>query len=132
MATKTIEQTEFFPGVEPPEIYDAMLSGPKHSKMTGSKATASAAVGGAFTAWDGYISGKNIELDPPGKIVQDWETTEWPAGAAPSLLTWTFKAKDGGTEVHMVHSKVPAEQADSYKTGWNDFYFTPMKKYFAR
>jgi activator of HSP90 ATPase len=132
MATKTITQTEFFPGVEPAAIYDAMLSGPKHTKMTGSKATGSAQVGGTFTAWDGYISGKNVELDPDKKIVQEWTTTEWPRDAPPSIVTWTFKADKGGTEVTLVHSNVPAEQADSYKGGWNDYYFEPMKEYFAK
>lgn len=130
--TKTIKQTEFFPGVAPSEIYEAMLSGPKHSKMTGAKATGSGVVGGKFTAWDGYISGTNIELDKDSRIVQEWQTTEWPEGAPPSQLEWDFKAKDGGTEVTMIHSKVPAEQTDSYKQGWDDYYFKPMKEYFAR
>jgi hypothetical protein len=40
-------------------------------------------------------------------------------------------AKKGGTRVSMVHSNVPATQADSYEKGWGDFYFDPMKKYFA-
>ena len=119
-ATKTITQTEFFPSVKPQRIYDAFLNGREHSKMTGSKATADAHVGGKFTAWDGYISGTNLELDPGKKIVQTWETTEWPEGAEPSKLEWTFAEKDGGTEVTMVHSNVPASQVDSYRQGWSD------------
>lgn len=131
-AAKTIRQTEFFPETKPGEIYDAFLNSKKHSEMTGSKATADAHVGGKFTAWDGYIFGKNLELDPGKRILQEWETTEWPEGAEPSHLEWTFAEKDGGTEVTMVHSKVPASQADSYRQGWNDYYFNPMKDYFAK
>jgi activator of HSP90 ATPase len=130
-STTTIKQTEFFPSVKPQQIYDAFLDGKKHSQMTGGKATADAHVGGKFTAWDGYISGTNLELDPGRKIVQTWETTGWPKGAEPSRLEWTFVEKDGGTEVTMVHSNVPAEQADSYRGGWVDYYWTPMKAYFA-
>lgn len=130
-ATKSIRQTRFFPGVPPAAIYEAMLDGKQHTKMTGGKATCKAKVGGAFTAWDGYISGTNLELDPGKRILQEWQTTEWPAGAAPSRLEWKFAAKDGGTQVTMIHSNVPAEQADSYKQGWVDFYWTPMKAYFA-
>ena len=129
--TKTITQSEFFPSVRPMRIYDALLDGKKHSKMTGAKATGDAAVGGKFTAWDGYISGTNLELEPGRRIVQEWQTSEWPAGAPPSHLEWTFAEKDGGTEVTMVHSNVPAAQADSYKQGWIDYYWTPMKEYFA-
>lgn len=130
--TKTIKQTEFFPSAKPKQIYDAFLNGKKHSDMTGAKATAAANVGGSFTAWDGYISGTNLELEEGKRIVQDWQTTEWPAGAAPSHLEWTFTGKDGGTEVTMVHSNVPASQSESYRQGWIDYYWTPMKAYFAK
>lgn len=131
-ATKTIKQSEFFPGVEPAEIYSAMLSGPRHSKMTGGKATGSTKVGGKFTAWDGYITGKNLELEEGRRIVQEWQTAEWPEGDPPSILEWTFESKKGGAKVTLKHSKVPAGQADSYDKGWQDYYFIPMKAYFAR
>lgn len=129
--TKTIEQSEFFPGTTPKQIYDAFLSGPKHTKMTGGKATAGTKVGDKFTAWDGYISGENLALNEDKSIVQSWQTGEWPEGAAASRLEWTFTEKDGGTEVNMVHSNVPASQAGNYEKGWFDFYWTPMKVYFA-
>lgn len=131
MATKTIRQSEFFPSVRPLRIYEAFLNGAQHSKMTGAKATADSHVGGKFTAWDGYIFGRNLELDPGKRILQEWQTTEWPEGAPPSLLEWTFADQDGGTELTMVHSKVPAAQAESYRQGWTDYYWTPMKAYFA-
>jgi activator of HSP90 ATPase len=130
--TRTIRQSEFFPGVEPAEIYAALLSGPKHTRMTGGKATGSTKVGGRFTAWDGYITGRNVELEEGRRIAQEWHTTQWPEGAPPSLLEWTFEAKKGGTKVTMKHSKVPSSQADSYEKGWQDYYFIPMKQYFAR
>lgn len=129
--TKTIRQTEFIPSVTPVQIYDALLDGKKHSKMTGAKATGNSHVGSEFTAWDGYISGTNLELDKGKRILQDWQTTEWPEGAPPSQLEWTFVEKDGGTEVTLVHSKVPAGQVESYRQGWLDYYWTPMKEYFA-
>ena len=129
--TKTIHQSEFFPSTPAIRIYEALLDGRKHSKMTGAKATGDPHVGGKFTAWDGYISGANLELEPGVKIVQSWQTTEWPEGAEPSHLEWHFIEKDGGTEVKMIHSKVPASQAESYRQGWIDYYWTPMKEYFA-
>jgi uncharacterized protein YndB with AHSA1/START domain len=60
-------------------------------------------------AWDGYISGKNIELVKGKKIVQEW-TTEWPAGYPPSRLEFTLTVKGGGTQLKMVHSRVPADR----------------------
>jgi len=63
--------------------------------------------------------------------VHEWTTTEWPAGYPPSILELTLKPKGKGTELTMVHSKVPAEQVDYYAEGWKEFYWAPMKKYFA-
>jgi activator of HSP90 ATPase len=112
-------------------VYQALLNPKKHAEFTGAGATGSPRVGGKFTAWDGYISGRNLELEPPGRIVQEWTTTEWPAESPPSKLEWTFVQKKAGTQVTMVHSNVPASQAESYRKGWVDFYFDPLKKYFA-
>jgi activator of HSP90 ATPase len=49
----------------------------KHSEFTGSKATGKPRVGSKFTAWDGYITGKNLKLVRGKKIVQEWKTTDW-------------------------------------------------------
>lgn len=115
----------------PREVYLAFINPRKHAAFTGSPATGTGRPGGAFTAWDGYISGVNRTLVPGRKIVQDWRTTEWPAGAPASRVEFTFKAVKGGTEVRLVHSNVPAEQADRYRQGWVDFYWTPLKQYFS-
>ena len=116
----------------PGEVYDAFVTPRRHASFTGSPATGSIKVGGKFTAWDGYISGVNRELVKGKRIVQDWRTTEWPEGAADSRVEFSFTAVKGGTEVRLVHSNVPAEQAESYRQGWIDYYWTPLKAYFAR
>ena len=62
---------------EPAEVYEAFIDAKKHSAFTGSKATGDGRIGSKFIAWDGYISGKNIELEPGKRIVQEWVTSEW-------------------------------------------------------
>jgi len=116
----------------PDDVYEAFIDAKKHSAFTGSKATCDPNVGGKFTAWDGYISGKNLELEKGKRIVQEWMTTEWPPDYPPSRLELTFKKIKEGTEILMVHSNVPAEQADGYKQGWTDFYWKPLKEYFKK
>ena len=128
---KTIRQRVVVPAM-PAEVYEAFVDAKKHSAFTGSKATCDARVGGEFTAWDGYISGKNLLLEKGKRIVQEWTTTEWPAGFPPSRLTLTFKKVTGGTEILMVHSGVPAELADDVAEGWKEFYWEPLKKYFEK
>ncbi|MGZ6347392.1 MAG: SRPBCC domain-containing protein, partial [Anaerolineales bacterium] len=61
------------------KIFRAWLSTDGHAAMTGSPAKVEPRVGGTFTAWDGYISGKTLELKPYTRIVQAWRTTEFPA-----------------------------------------------------
>ena len=127
--TKTIRQTVLLPAT-PDEVYDAILKAKKHTDFTGSKATSDPKVGGKFTAYDGYIWGKHIELVKGQKILQEWQTTEWPADAQPSIVEIILKEKEGATELTMVHSSVPAEQAESYRQGWIDYYWDPLKEYF--
>ena len=112
-------------------IYKAWLSSKGHSEMTGGEAKCSARAGGKFTAWDGYISGKNLELVPGEKIAQSWRTTEFDEGDADSRLEVALAATKGGTKVTLKHSELPAGSGASYKDGWREHYFAPMKEYFA-
>jgi len=130
MNVTTIRQKALIPA-NVDEVYDAFVNAQKHSAFTGSKATCDPVVGGEFTAWDGYISGKNLELEKGKKIVQEWSTTDWPDGSLPSKLELTFKKTEAGTEISMIHSNVPAEQADELAEGWVEFYWKPLKEYFT-
>jgi activator of HSP90 ATPase len=131
LKTTSITQKVVVPA-PPEEVYEAFMDAKKHAAFTGSKATSDPKVGGEFSAWDGYITGKNLELEKPNRIVQEWITTEWPEGYPPSKFELTFTKVKGGTEITMVHSKIPADQADEYKQGWIDNYWDPLKEYFAK
>jgi uncharacterized protein YndB with AHSA1/START domain len=131
LKTTTITQRVVI-SAAPKEVYDAFVDAKKHSAFTGSKATCDPTVGGGFTAWDGYISGRNLALERGKRIVQEWSTTEWPEGYPPSKLELTFRGVKGGTELTMVHSEVPEEQAEDYGQGWIANYWEPLKDYFLK
>lgn len=116
---------------KPRAVYDAWLDSRAHSAMTGAKAKASAKVGAAITAWDGYVTGANLELVSGKRIVQSWRTSDFAAGDPDSRLTVTLKAAPGGTKLTLLHSRIPQGQGN-YKSGWQEYYFAPMKAYFAR
>ncbi len=130
-ATTTIRQREFITAT-PEEVYDAYLDEHKHAQFTGAIASCERFVGGIFSAWNGYITGKNVALENGRRIVQEWKTSEWPEGYGPSLLEFTFQRKKNGTEVRMTQSNVPREQAKYYQRGWSDFYWNPLKKFFRK
>ena len=116
----------------PAEIYKAWLSTKGHTAMTGSAAKVDGKIGGKFTAWDGYIFGSTLALEPDQRIAQAWRTSEFPDEAPDSLVEISFKEAKGGIKVTLTHSRIPEGQEDSYRQGWEDFYFKPMKEYFRK
>jgi activator of HSP90 ATPase len=116
----------------PETIYDAWLDSRGHTAMTGGKAKMSKRVGGKLSAWDGYISGQNIELVPGKRIVQSWRTTKFTKDDADSQITVTLRPVRAGTKITLKHSNVPDGHTSYEKGGWQTHYFEPMKIYFAK
>ena len=115
---------------KPSEIYEAWLSSEGHTAMTGSPAKVDGNVGGKFSAWEGYIFGTTLELTLNQRIVQTWRTSEFRDDAPDSHLEVLFEEVAQGTKVKLIHRNMPEDQVDSYRQGWEDFYFKPMKEYF--
>jgi len=130
MKSDSIKMSAVIPA-EPKTVYAAWMSSSGHGAMTGSGARITARVGGAFSAWDGYISGKTLELEKGSRIVQAWRTTEFDADDPDSRLEVLLQEVKGGTKVTLVHTNIPAGHGEEYRKGWIDFYFKPMKEYFA-
>jgi activator of HSP90 ATPase len=113
-------------------LFKAWLSSKEHSNFTGGKAKINPKIGGKISAWDSYITGKFVELIMNKKIVQTWRSSDFPDTSRDAMLTITFDKIDNGTKFTLIHTNIPDGQRESYKKGWKDFYFTPMKKYFGR
>ena len=111
------------------QIYKSWLSTQRHTKMTGGEAFMSDKVDEKFTAWNGYIEGKNIELEPYKKIIQSWRSNDFENQEVDSKIEVTLNETNGETELTLTHTNVP-ENGERYKKGWEDHYFTPMKAYF--
>jgi uncharacterized protein YndB with AHSA1/START domain len=114
----------------PEEVFDSWLSSDGHSQMTGGDANISDKQGETFSAWDGYIEGKNILLQPHHRIVQSWRTSQFEPAEQDSRIEIELKEVDGHTELTLTHSNL-SENGGHYKKGWEDHYFQPMKKYFS-
>jgi activator of HSP90 ATPase len=112
-------------------VYRAWLSSDEHTAMTGGAATIDPSEGGEFTAWDGYINGKNLELEPFTRIVQSWRTAQFSDEDPDSRIEVTFEPVEDGTLVRVRHSGVPSDQLGYENGGWQKSYFDPMSSYFA-
>ncbi len=115
----------------PQEIYRAWLDSEAHSEMTGGEAIMSNEVGAEVSAWDGYITGTNLELVPGERIVQSWRTSEFTDEHKDSIVTVMLEPMDEGTLLTLIHSNVPDDQTSYEEGGWESQYFEPMKVYFA-
>ena len=132
MPTDTIELSRILPAT-PAQVFAAWLDAAEHSAMTGSPATVeSAEVGSRFTAWGGYIDGSIVALEPGVRIVQSWRSDDFPADALDSLLEVLLEPVPGGTRVTLRHGDLPEGQGPALLEGWDEFYFAPMERYFAR
>lgn len=111
-------------------LFSTWLDSDGHSKMTGGLAEISNKVGDSYTAWDGYINGKNIEIEPYQRIVQSWRASEFEEHHEDSRLELLFKDVNGHIELTLIHSNLPDAIGERYIKGWEDYYFTPMKAFF--
>ena len=126
----SFELTCVFP-VSASNLYYAWLDSEKHSSFTGAMAAIEAKIDSYFTTWDGYITGKIIELDPKKRILQQWRTTDFPMNAEYSILDLTFEDRGSSCVLTLRHSEIPEGQGSQYEEGWNSHYFVPMKEHFA-
>jgi len=116
----------------PPDVvYAAWLSSDEHSAMTGGAAHIDPREGGDFDAWDGYIHGVTLTLEPFRRIVQTWRTQNFTEEHADSQIEVLFEGDGEGTLVRVLHSNVPDDQLGYEQGGWQKSYFDPMTAYFA-
>ena len=114
----------------PNQVYDAWLDSGGHTDMTGGAANATTELGGEFDAWDGYIHGRNLALEPGKCIVQSWRTTMFEASDEDSQIEVVLEEDGGGTKMTLRHTNLPPH-GTRYEQGWKDHYFNPMKEYFG-
>ncbi len=79
-----------------------------------------------FTLWDGTVFGKNTEVIPGEKLVQEWYGGEW---EEPSIVTFTLESEGDDTTVTLRQENIPDEEFDDIERGWREYYLGPMKEY---
>ncbi len=132
MKTKTIKQTVTF-AASPKEVYDLLMDKKKYAAFVGGDVKVSKKIKGKFEVFDGYCTGYNIELEDGKKIIQAWHFAEngWPDDYY-TTCTFLFEKKDKGTKLTFTQAEVPEISVESLKSGWKEYYWTPMKKYLKK
>ena len=117
----------------PQHVYEALLDAKQFSAFSGAPAEIQPEAGGAFLCFDGFISGRNIELAPNRRIVQALRVKLWPEGLY-SIVIFELQAQGSGTRLIMEHKGFPDEMrahlnGEAPEGGWNRQYLDPLKKY---
>ncbi len=130
MKTGSIEQSIYFPA-QPQDVYEALMDEAKHAEFTGSEVKMSKEIHGKFSAFDGYVHGRNLELVPGKKIVQEWHFEEdgWPDDHF-SRCEFNFEKEGEGTRMQFKQTDIPEHKVSSLEKGWDDFYWEPMTEFF--
>jgi len=126
---ETIKFTLELP-VSPERVYRAWLDSYEHGRFTGSPAKIDASVGGDYTAWDGYISGKTLVMTPFSHIVQTWRSTEFPPGSPDSQIDIKIEPTCLGSQLILDQTGIPEGESRGYLEGWEKYYFRPLLAYF--
>lgn len=133
METGTIEQIVHF-DASPSLIYQLLMNAEKHSGFSEAEVNMSQEINGKFDTYDQYCHGYNIELIEGKKIVQAWHFDEdgWPENHF-SLCTFIFEnGENGGTKLSFTQTEIPAHKVAALESGWQDFYWKPMKEYLSK
>ena len=128
--TRTIRQSVLL-AASPDALFDTYLDRRGHQAVTGGKVSISARPGSRFSAFDGMIMGRTLEVLPKRLIVQSWRSGGWRADDPDSILVLAFSpGRQAGTgRIDLVHVGVPAHDHDGVVKGWRTYYWRPWRAY---
>jgi activator of HSP90 ATPase len=113
----------------PQQLYEALLDAKQFTEFSSRPAEINREVGGAFSLFKGHIIGRNLELIPNERIVQAWRVVTWPEGAY-SIARFELEPQGSGTRLVFDHIGFPEGLHDHLSEGWEENYWSLLKKYF--
>ena len=124
---------EIYFNVSPEVLYDTLMDEKKHAAFTDSEVSMDPKAGGKFSVFDGYITGKNLQLVPGKKIVQSWKAIEdgWPDDHF-SQISFTIEPEKKGCRLIFEHTDIPDGLKDRFDEGWKEHYWERLKDYFEK
>jgi len=114
----------------PEQVYQVLADATALSALSGKSGQPGRTAGAEFSAFDGNVVGRQIELVPGERLVQAWRFPVWEPGTY-SIVTFTLTAADGGTLMAVEQHGVPADWHEHVSTNWPTFYLTPLAQHFA-
>ncbi|MEQ8369208.1 MAG: SRPBCC domain-containing protein [Alphaproteobacteria bacterium] len=114
----------------PAAVYAALTDGKAFAAFSGGTAQIETEVGGAFSLFDGRITGRTIEAIPASRLVQAWRAGNWDDGVY-SLVRFDLAAEGKGTRLTLTHDAFPDAMRPHLEGGWPAMYWQPLTKHFT-
>lgn len=108
------------------EVWQALTDPEIIDKWGGGPAKMSSEEGFEFELWGGDVYGKNIEVTPGKKLVQEWFGGKWDK---PSIATFVLNPNGTGTKIDFSQVDVPDSEFSEIEQGWRDYYLGPLRDY---
>lgn len=127
----TVTDHIVFENVEPALLFDLYTNAERHQQFSGAPASITPNAGDTFHTYGGYCFGKNLHIEPNKLIIQSWKAQGWNEDIDPSLVLLRLMKENNDTHVFLTHTHIPSDKADTMLKGWEEWYWSPMKKYLA-
>jgi activator of HSP90 ATPase len=105
------------------DVYNALVNPNMIELWTGDDVVMDDQVGTEFSLYEGNITGKNLEIIPEKKLVQQWYFGDQEEA---SIVTIKLHQDKDNTSVEVRHTNIPDEAYDNIVEGWSYAYFEPI------
>ncbi len=129
--TRTIQLAASLPAT-PERLFDMYLNPAEHAAFTGFPVTISAQPGSVFSAFDGVLTGKILQVVPKRLIVQSWRSPFWTENDIDSTLILTFQPEKEGGRVELTQVNVIEIDFAGVSHGWEKYYWTPWRAFLSQ
>ncbi|HEY6951939.1 MAG TPA: SRPBCC domain-containing protein [Bacteroidota bacterium] len=126
---KTIVQRVVFKNAKTGDLYDLYMNPKKHAHISGGPVKVSGRVGAKFSAFGGYITGRNLHLVKNRLIVQSWRGSDWKKSDLDSTFVIHLEQKGKDVILLATHANVPDKHVPGITKGWHKHYWNQWKRH---
>jgi uncharacterized protein YndB with AHSA1/START domain len=110
----------------PEAIFNAITNPAAIELWSGYPAVMKAVPDTEFSLWDGDISGRNLSVEPPVKIIQEWYFED---NKPASVVNIQLTEEKGRTRITIFHTNIPDDAYENISEGWRKYYLGALKEY---
>jgi len=108
------------------EVFNAITNPLTIELWSGHPAVIEPAADTEFSLFDGDITGRNIAVEPPVMLEQEWDFGEQPAT---SIVQFRLTEESGKTKIELHHTNIPDEAYENISVGWKEYFLGALKSY---